>query len=93
MLRQVSVSSLPEDQQDGAMAEAERAGDAYPSVLVRGHLLHVFEIGGRWDVWLNCEDANFTGVCIAADHETRDGAVAEAVGVLEAVTAVLQQQA
>jgi hypothetical protein len=71
------------------MHETEIASERYPSVDVAGHLLHVCEMGGEWQVWLNCEDADFTGLCLSAEP-TRDAAVAEAVRVLEAVVDHLQ---
>lgn len=61
----------------------------FPAVLVNGHLVHVFEEYGQWKVWLNTEDMEFTGLCIAV-AETRDQAVAQAVAVCEAVAAHLQ---
>lgn len=88
--RQVSVASLPDDQQDAAMGAAHLASEQYPSVLVKGHLLHVCENAGEWEVWINCEDADFTGVCIGAAW-TRQAAVQQAVTVLEAVLVELQK--
>jgi hypothetical protein len=90
--KQVSVASLPEDQQDAAMDAVHRAIEAYPAVLVEGHLLHVCELHGEWEVWVNTEDAEFTGLCVSA-APTRDEAVSHAVKVLEAVVAQLQQPA
>ena len=89
---QQSIASLPEEQQDAAMDECRRASEDYPSVaLATGQLLHVFKEGGRWSVWLNCEDADFTGICVAADHCSRDAAIAEAVRVFEAAVEELQK--
>lgn len=68
----------------------DRACRLYPAELVEGHLVHVYEGGGEWHVWLNCEDMEFTGLCIGIG-DTRDAAVAQAVAVLEAVAAYLQQ--
>lgn len=87
---QVSIAQPPEHQQDAAMHRTEIASQRHPSELVEGHLVHVCEIGGEWEVWLNCEDADFTGVCIGVG-DTRDEAVAQAVKVLEAAAAHLQQ--
>jgi hypothetical protein len=88
---QVSVASLPEHEQDAAMDACRRASKDYPSVeLPTGQLLHVFQQGGDWDVWLNCEDADFTGICLAVEG-SRDAAVAEAVKVLEAAIEELQK--
>lgn len=73
------------------MAATERASRRYPSVLVAGsNLLHVCEMHGEWEVWLNTEDMDFTGLCVSAGS-TRQEAVTEAVRVLEAVTAKLQE--
>lgn len=65
------------------------ACEAFPSVLVKGHLVHVYEQDGQWAVWLNCEDCEFTGLCIGIGP-TRDAAVQQAVTALEAVTEFLQ---
>lgn len=89
-MRQQSVASLPEHQQDTAISAVDRAVELYPSVLVEGHLLHVCEMHGEWVVWLNTEDMDFTGLCVAA-APTRDAAVAEAVRVFEAVVVELQK--
>lgn len=63
--------------------------DLFPPVLVEGHLVHVFEEGGEFSVWLNTEDMAFTGLCIGVG-KTREEAVAQAVAVCEAVGAYLQ---
>ncbi|HYM24961.1 MAG TPA: hypothetical protein VEU08_17210 [Vicinamibacterales bacterium] len=73
--RQISVAQLPEHQQDAAMSQVDEAIEKFPSVMVAGHLLHVCQIDGHWQVWLNCEDAEFTG----------------AVRVFEAVVEKLQE--
>lgn len=88
--QQVSVVSLPEEQQDAVMAATDLASAQYPSVLVKGHLLHVCENAGEWEVWINCEDRDFTGVCVGAAW-TRQAAVQQAVTVLEAVLVELQK--
>lgn len=73
------------------MAETEQASEDYPSVpLPTGQRLHVFRTGETWDVWLNCEDADFTGICVAVGT-TRDDAIREAVRVFEAAVEELQQ--
>lgn len=72
------------------MSAVDRAVEQYPSVLVEGHLLHVCEMHGEWQVWLNTEDMDFTGLCVAAGS-TRAAVVAEAVRVFEAVVAELQK--
>lgn len=69
----------------------DRACENYPAELVAGHLVHVYEEAGVWYVWLNCEDAEFTGLCIGVGA-FRDLAVAQAVAALEAVTAFLQER-
>jgi hypothetical protein len=72
------------------MHDVEVASERYPSVLVAGHLLHVFETRGEWEVWLNTEDADFTGLCVSV-AATRQDAIANAVRVFEAATEALQQ--
>lgn len=72
------------------MTDADMASERYHSVPVEDHGLHIFEIRGEWEVWLNCEDADFTGLCLSIGL-TRDAAVAQAVAVLEAVLEALQQ--
>lgn len=67
----------------------QQACENFPAVLVEGHLVHVYEQGGQWAVWLNCEDCEFTGLCIGIGP-TRDAAVQQAVTALEAVTEFLQ---
>lgn len=88
--RQISVAQLPEHQQDAAMREVDEAREKFPSVLVAGHLLHVCQMGSTWEVWLNCEDTEFTGLCVSVGV-TRDAAIAEAVRVFEAVVEKLQE--
>jgi hypothetical protein len=89
--KQVSVASLPEKQQDGVMAACDDASERYPAaVLPTGERLHVYEQAGEWHVWLNCEDADFTGICVAV-APTRDEAIARAVAVFEAAADQLQQ--
>jgi hypothetical protein len=68
----------------------DQASRDYPSVLVAGHLVHVYKQDGEWSVWLNCEDMDFTGLCIGIG-KTRNRAVADAVAALEAVVAKLQE--
>lgn len=75
---------------DSILRANEKAEDDYPSILVEGHLLHVFEQDSFWSVWLNCEDMPFTGLCIGTGA-TRDIAVQQAVAVCEAVAAKLQE--
>lgn len=73
------------------MSATARASEDYPSVaLSTGQLLHVCQMGGEWEVWINCEDADFTGLCVAVGA-TRDDAVRDAVAVFEAAEAELQQ--
>lgn len=90
---QQSVASLPEDQQEQAMDECDRATRDYPPIdLPSGASLHVFDEGdGEWCVWLNVEDSTFTGLCLSV-QPTRDGAVAEAVMVLEQAVEALQRK-
>lgn len=59
------------------------------STLVAGHLIHIFR-NGDWEVWVNCEDQNFSGLCVGTGS-TRDEAVAEAVTALEAIVELLQR--
>lgn len=89
-IRQQSVASLPEHQQDAAMGRTEQASEQFPSVAVEGCSLHVCQIDGEWEVWLNNEDHDFTGLCVSTG-ETRDEAVAAAVKILEAAVEQLQQ--
>lgn len=88
--KQLSVAQLPEHQQDAAMDSVDLATERYPQVMVEGCGLHVCQIDGGWQVWLNTDDATFTGLCISA-ADTRDKAVAEAVATLEAAVEALQQ--
>lgn len=77
--------------------QLDRASSEYPSeAFARGHRLHVFrETDGpsdaSWCVWLNTEAGDFDGLCLACGHPTRDGAVAEAVQILEQAVAFLQR--
>jgi hypothetical protein len=90
-MKQHSVSQLPESRQAAAMHATELASVRYPSVLVAGsNLLHICEMGGEWEIWLNTEDADFTGLCVAVGS-TRQDAVTEAVRVLEAAVEELQK--
>lgn len=72
--------------------EVERAKDAaveaYPATRIADHLVHVYEQGGEWHVWLNTEDLEFTGLCIGLGP-TRDAAVVQAVAALESVVEFL----
>lgn len=89
-MKQQSVSKLPEHKQEAALHETEVASATHPSILVAGtNLLHVCTMGGEWEVWLNTEDADFTGLCLAAGGD-RQTAVTEAVRVLEAALDALQ---
>jgi len=87
--RQMSVAELPKQQQTGAMRAAAEAADRFPQIIIRDCGLHVCEIGGEWQVWLNTDDATFTGLCVAVG-DTRDEAVAEALLTLEAALDKLQ---
>lgn len=91
-ITQQSVASLPESQQDAAMSAVDRATVDYPSVRVEGCSIHVCEMGGPggdWEVWLNNEDHDFTGLCLSVG-KTRDKAVADAVTALQAAVERLQ---
>jgi len=91
-IRQSSVASLPEKAQDAAMRAVDAAIAEYPAVLLpTGQRLHVFCQGGAWDVWLNCEDADFTGICVAVQG-TRAEAVADAIRVFEAALHALRRR-
>jgi hypothetical protein len=69
----------------------DASSNAYPSRLTTaGNRVHVFERDGEWDVWLNTEDMDFTGLCIGSG-ETREAAVADAVAALEAAVEILQR--
>lgn len=92
-IHQQSVASLPEPQQDAAMSHVDQAVDKYPAVrLSTGQRLHVFADANEteWEVWLNCEDMDFTGICVAVAR-TRQEAVTEAMRVFEAAVDQLQQ--
>lgn len=86
---QSSVASLPESQQDQAMEETERASQITPSIEVAGHLLHVAKMNAGWEVWVNCEDMDFTGLCVGVGDTAKE-AVQEAVTTLEAIVDRLQ---
>jgi len=88
-MKQQSVASLPEHQQDAAMHDVDVATERYPSIRVDDCSLHVFETRGEWEVWLNNEDHDFTGLCLSIGA-TRDDAVTAAVRILEAATEKLQ---
>lgn len=88
--RQFRVSELPAHQQDAAMDAVDVASERFPSVAVRDCSLHVCELDGHWQVWLNTEaPATFDGLCVSVGA-TRDEAVAEAVKTLEAAVEHLQ---
>jgi hypothetical protein len=89
MTKQTSISALPEHEQEAAMNEADDASARHPSIRVGGCSLHICEIEGHWQVWLNTEDADFTGLCISS-RKTRQKAVGEAVRTLEAALDRLQ---
>lgn len=89
-IKQMSVSSLPEHQQDAAMHDVDVAIALYPSVQVDDCSLHIFEMRGEWEVWLNNEDHDFTGLCVSIGT-TRDEAIATAVRILEAAVEELQK--
>ncbi len=56
-----------------------------------GHVsIHIFEVDGEWQVWLNNQSEDFTGLCVCVGS-TRDEAVAQAVAIFESVTDHLQQ--
>ena len=88
-MSQQSINELPEHQQDAALRGTRAASRKYPSVLIENHLVHVLKSGGDWEVWVNCEDADFTGLCVGVGS-TRDLAVGQAVKALEAVVEFLQ---
>jgi hypothetical protein len=75
-----------------ALDSNDQASRDYPSVLVAGHLLHVYRDEDGWAVWLNTEASDFDGLCIGLGT-TRNTAVAEAVAALEAVLETLQEPA
>lgn len=74
------------------MHETEIASQKFPSVaLSTGERLHVFEMSpSTWEIWLNCEDSDFTGICVAVG-DTRADVVAAAVKVFEAAVAELRK--
>lgn len=89
-IKQVSIATLPDDQQEGALAATDVASEKYPSVPVDGGCsVHVFVMRGEWEIWLNNEDHDFTGLCLAVG-DTRDEALAQAVLILESAVERLQ---
>ena len=82
-IRQQSIGSLPEHEQDAASSRTEHASARYPSVPVKGCSLHVCEMDGDWEVWLNNQDHDFTGLCLSVSRRRND-AIVEAVEILEA---------
>lgn len=76
-----------------ARRRADRQEDVtvkYPSVLVNGHLVHVYQEDETWHVWLNTQDMEFTGLCIGVGP-SRDAAIGKALAVLAGVAFELQQ--
>lgn len=86
---QISIAQLPEDQQDAAMAAADYAREHFPSVPVGHGSLHVCNYDGDWQIWLNCEDSEFTGLCLAS-CVSKQAALTEATATLEAALDALQ---
>lgn len=77
------------NQQDAAMDRADRATVKYPTCELEGASLHIAKVGSDWEVWLNCEDSTFTGLCVSAGKSRQD-AVTDAVRILEEALDVLQ---
>jgi hypothetical protein len=76
-----------------ALSSQDTASQDYPSVkLPTGECLHIFQMDGEWEVWLNTEVSDFDGICVGS-AVTRDEAVAAAVEVFEAALDRLQQPA
>lgn len=75
---------------DAMARQQEKLAENFPAIEIEGHLLHVFQEGDGWCVWLNTECMEFDGLCIGVG-ETRDLAIAMAVAVCEAVEAELQK--
>lgn len=74
------------------MAEQERASCQYPSTLVAGHRLHIFEASdGRWEVWINTDLSDFDGVCVGQGRH-RLAALADARLALLAINGFLARQ-
>lgn len=79
--------------QDSVMSivqQNEEMSERYPSVeLESGVSVHIYERDGAWSVWINPEDHDFSGMCLA--HEpTKHGAIEAAVRVIEEIEAFLQ---
>lgn len=89
-IRQQSVASLPDHQQDAARHATEIASEQYPSVSVADCSLHVCRMGDEWELWLNNQHEDFTGLCAAA-APTREEVIAEAIRVFEAALAELRK--
>lgn len=90
--QQCSVASLPEHEQDAAMERVDRAREGFPTRELDGASLHVCMMGEEWQVWLNCEQSEFTGLCVSIGL-TRQAAVTDAVRILEAAVDALQEPA
>lgn len=67
------------------LALQEWLSATFPSVEVAGHRLHTFESAEGWEVWLNTEDRDFDGLCLAHGKTKRD-VIIEARRVLMALT-------
>lgn len=91
-MRQKSVSEMSQGRQTKILSQNDLASQEYPSVLIAGHLVHLSCKDGEWELWINCEDADFTGVCIGVG-QTRDEALAMGIRVIEAIGAHLQNGA
>lgn len=67
--------------------------ELFPSVrTAHGHRVHVFEDEvGEWCAWLNTEDLDFTGLCLAIGKSKRD-VLEAAIVALDAVKIELVRQ-
>ncbi len=70
------------------MEAQEKASANYPAVLIDGHRLHVCETDRRWEVWVNTDERDFDGICIAVGS-SRDSAVGSARVTLLALSGYL----
>lgn len=61
------------------LAAQEHATAAFPPDRIDNHLVHIFEdaTSGRWEVWINNEEATFTGLCVGVGV-SKGGAIADA---------------
>ena len=53
--------------------DSDVASEDFPAIpLTTGHSLHVFAMGGYWQVWLNTQPADFNGLRVAMGRTYED---------------------